>query len=297
MKKTFKRILAFIPLFIILLITGVLASKNDTNTIKVIYPSGLVINLNTNKVYINDILLENNIKISENESYYPEEKIDFTKTIVIFNKNELKGGKVLSDITYDQIINSYDDLKSEKIVKEKVEIPFKTITRSAEAYNSNRKSHIIQEGENGLKEVTYKVTYLNDEIIEKKEISYKLIKKPIDKIVEISYDIPVSRGGFNRDLNRVFKSRSTGETTLTARGGVYRFNGRKETYYSSNVLYHYKTPEWIPDEEGFYRTKDGYYVVAASDMKKGTIFNGSKGLCIVLDTGCAKGTTDYYVNW
>ena len=84
---------------------------------------------------------------------------------------------------------------------------------------------------------------------------------------------------------------------LTAQSGVNYYDGRTETYYSSNVLYHYRTGEWTVDEEGFYRTAEGYYVVAASDMEQGTVFQGSKGECIVLDSGCAAGVTDYYVQW
>lgn len=37
------------------------------------------------------------------------------------------------------------------------------------------------------------------------------------------------------------------------------------------------TPQWICDGEGFWRTGEGYYVVAASDMAYGTVFEGSKG--------------------
>ena len=84
---------------------------------------------------------------------------------------------------------------------------------------------------------------------------------------------------------------------LTAQSGVNYHDGRTETYYSSNVLYHYNTVAWTVDDEGFYRTDEGYYVVAASDMEQGTVFEGSKGECIVLDSGCADGVTDYYVNW
>lgn len=79
--------------------------------------------------------------------------------------------------------------------------------------------------------------------------------------------------------------------------GVNYHEGRTETYYSSNVLYHYRTPEWTLDSEGFWRTEEGYYVVAASDMEQGATFEGSKGTCIVLDTGCNAGVTDYYVAW
>lgn len=84
---------------------------------------------------------------------------------------------------------------------------------------------------------------------------------------------------------------------LNAFTGVNEYDGRTETYYSSNVLYHYRTNEWWLDEEGFYRTDEGYYVVAASDMEQGTTFEGSKGECKVYDCGCADGITDYYVNW
>lgn len=84
---------------------------------------------------------------------------------------------------------------------------------------------------------------------------------------------------------------------LTMQSGVNYYDGRRETYYSSNVLYHYRTGEWTVDSEGFYRDANGYYVVAASDMAQGTTFEGSKGTCIVLDSGCAGGTTDYYVAW
>lgn len=84
---------------------------------------------------------------------------------------------------------------------------------------------------------------------------------------------------------------------LTQSSGVNYHGGRRETYYSSRVLYHYRTPEWTVDSEGFYRTAEGYYVVAASDMPQGTVFQGSKGTCQVLDSGCAAGTTDYYVSW
>lgn len=84
---------------------------------------------------------------------------------------------------------------------------------------------------------------------------------------------------------------------LTAQSGVNYYDGRTETYYSSAVLWHYRTNEWTVDEEGFYRTDEGYYVVAASDMEQGTVFQGSKGECIVLDSGCAAGVTDYYVEW
>ena len=84
---------------------------------------------------------------------------------------------------------------------------------------------------------------------------------------------------------------------LTRSSGVNYFGGRKETYYSSRVLRHYRTDEWTIDAEGFYRTSDGYYVVAASDSPQGSIIETSKGAAKVLDSGCAAGVTDFYVSW
>ena len=79
--------------------------------------------------------------------------------------------------------------------------------------------------------------------------------------------------------------------------GVIEYDGRRETAYSSNTLYHYRTSEWTADEQGFYHDSEGRYVVAASDMEQGTVFQGSMGECIVLDSGCDAGVTDYYTNW
>lgn len=84
---------------------------------------------------------------------------------------------------------------------------------------------------------------------------------------------------------------------LTASGGVNYYNGRKETWYSSNVLYHYRTPEWTCGADGVYRDADGYVVVAASDLPLGSYVETSFGMARVLDTGCSPGTTDIYTAW
>lgn len=86
---------------------------------------------------------------------------------------------------------------------------------------------------------------------------------------------------------------------LTKSGGVYFYNGHKETYYSSRVLRHYRIGEWHVDSEGFWRTAEGYYVVAANsaEYSEGTLVDTSKGLAQVLDSGCSYGTIDMYVNW
>ena len=79
--------------------------------------------------------------------------------------------------------------------------------------------------------------------------------------------------------------------------GVRDYNGRTESWYSSNQLYHYRTSEWTVDDEGYYVDDQGRYVVAASDVPEGTEIETSKGTGIVLDSGCDEGVTDFYVAW
>ena len=79
--------------------------------------------------------------------------------------------------------------------------------------------------------------------------------------------------------------------------GVVEWNGTTETAYSSNVLYHYRTSEWTPDEYGFYRTDEGYYVVGSEDYEQGTLIETSRGTAIVSDCGGDPGIVDFYVNW
>ena len=70
-----------------------------------------------------------------------------------------------------------------------------------------------------------------------------------------------------------------------------------ETWYSSQALYHYRTNEWNVDDEGYYKTDDGYYVVASNDYAEGTVIQTSKGEAKVLDSGTDSGNVDFYVNW
>jgi hypothetical protein len=80
--------------------------------------------------------------------------------------------------------------------------------------------------------------------------------------------------------------------------GVINWGGWRWTYYSSRVLYHYRTPEWHTDSQGFWLNSDGYLVVASSTLAQGTIIDtpfGYQGK--VLDSGCASSTIDVYVSW
>lgn len=84
-------------------------------------------------------------------------------------------------------------------------------------------------------------------------------------------------------------------------------DGYLETYYSSNILYHANTSEWTADEEGFYKTDDGYYVVGVdiNDINPetgegyqiGDIVETGKGEAKVMDYGFGAHVHDFYTNW
>ena len=80
--------------------------------------------------------------------------------------------------------------------------------------------------------------------------------------------------------------------------GVWRDENYRYTWYSSNVLYHYRTSEWTAGADGIYRDDDGYVVVASSDLPQDTVVEGTPfGACKVYDSGCASGTLDVYTNF
>lgn len=87
------------------------------------------------------------------------------------------------------------------------------------------------------------------------------------------------------------------EGQLTKAGGVNYYNDKRETWYSSNKAYHYRTSEWTAGDDGVYRDSDGYVVIASSDMPMGSTHETSLGMAKVYDTGCDAGTVDVYVNW
>ena len=80
--------------------------------------------------------------------------------------------------------------------------------------------------------------------------------------------------------------------------GVWQDENYRYTWYSSNALYHYRTPEWTAGSDGIYRDAEGYVVVASSDHPQGTVIESTPfGAAKVYDSGCASGTLDVYTNF
>ena len=207
MKKAKKAILPIrkiIGICLILLFImgiGVAANNAKINNVKIILSNGYIMNVTTTKTKISEILEENHIILLPEESVIPNEDSELSdnNTIRISKEEESEVETAESDenqeaVSVDTILASYDSIV-EKIETVQETIPYETITKDVSNGASTKKDTVVQQGKDGLKEVTYKVKYQNDVEIEKKEISSKIIKKPVNKIVEVRNKQVTSRGG------------------------------------------------------------------------------------------------------
>jgi len=83
----------------------------------------------------------------------------------------------------EQIMSNYTTI-TEKIITEQVAIPFETITKDV-SNSEETTNRVIQQGKEGLKQITYKAKFQNDVEIERVVLSEEIIKEPVNKIVQI----------------------------------------------------------------------------------------------------------------
>lgn len=192
------RKIVFITIILIcMLIVGAKASKSDVNYVTIVFPENYETTVMTSSVKISDILSENHIIILPDEVVSPklDDVIDITKTITISKVTDEK--KVIAEevesVTTEELLGKYVTI-TDKIIVEQVEIPYETITKDVSKEGSETKDSILQNGKNGLKEIKYKVRYQDGTEIERTVISEKVIKEPVDKIIQISTKIS-SRAG------------------------------------------------------------------------------------------------------
>lgn len=171
---------------------GVMAVNTNLKDIKIVLQNGYELTVLTGKSKVSEILDENNIVLDENQKTTPEinEEVSAGAIIKIVDKsyNEVKIAKVSEEgakTTLDELLTSYAPI-TEKVVVEQVIIPYETITKNSVGTSTETTNRILQQGKDGLKEVTYKVKYQNNIEIEKIQLSEKIIKKPINKIVQVN---------------------------------------------------------------------------------------------------------------
>ena len=170
---------------------GVMAVNTQLNDVKIVLQNGYEMTALTSKTKVSDILEENNIILEDNQKTIPDldSEIAAGETIKITDKsyNEVQIAKISEDgveTSLDQLLENYAPV-TEKIVVEQVTIPYETVTKNTTNATTGTTNKVLQQGKDGLKEVTYKVKYQNDVEIEKTVISEVVITEPVDKIVQV----------------------------------------------------------------------------------------------------------------
>ena len=208
---------------IIILIFGVtvMATEIDIRSVEITMANGYKMTVVTTKTNVEEILEDNNIVVEDDE-------ITDSNKIVITNKSEqevqiAKLSESGVETSIDEILKSYSPI-IEKIVVEQETIPYETITKDASQGSEDTKNKVIQQGEDGIREITYKVKYQNEEEIEKIKLSETVVKEPVNKIVQVQRNI-TSRAG-----STVAKTANNNASTGTPTGPTRIF---KVTAYCS----------------------------------------------------------------
>lgn len=247
----------------------VLGDKVNLSTVKIQFANGSEINIFTTKNKISDILADANIVLLETETVSPnlEENLDENKKIVISNINDTikLSNEENIDITNETLKNDYGTI-TEKILTVEEEIPFETIEKnvSSDVNGVKTTNKILQKGVNGIREVTYKYKYKNSVEISKEEISSKIIKEPVNQIVQIVVQTTTSRS---------YSVRTDGGSALASK--VANLTPTQKTMNVS--AYTASTCGKSPSSPGYGVTSSGakasawYTVAAGSGYKIGTI--------------------------
>ena len=179
----------------------------------------------------------------------------------------------------------------------------KTITTKADRVVEKKLERAVQQSENAKAEKARQ-----KRIAEKKrrEAMRKLViaqakaaKAAAEK--EIAKDATGSYYNGVRLMSTKEYSKSVGH--LTRSNGSIRYNGHRETWYSTKEPGQTVTAVRIPGkhvaEDGIIRDADGYVCVAANQryLRIYSTLMTSVGPAKVYDTGCSYGTIDIYTTW
>ena len=172
---------------------AVRAFNSELNNVKIVLANNYELNVITTKTKISEILEENHIVILPEETVYPnkDSEIGENNTIIITkieNSEDLITELAASEdtITLEQVLGNYTQITEKIEVVEEV-IPYETITKTSSTVSSkDRTNQVLQQGRDGLKEVTYKVKYQNDIEISRTVIKERIIRKVVNKIVQVT---------------------------------------------------------------------------------------------------------------
>ncbi len=170
---------------------GVMAVNTKLNDVKIVLQNGYEMTVLTSKTKVSEILEENNIILEENQKTTPDLETDIVagESIKITDKSyqEVQIAKISEEgveTSLNQLLQNYAPI-TEKILVEQVTIAYETITKNATETSENTTNKVLQQGQDGIKEVTYKVKYQNDIEIERILLSEVVVKEPVNKIVQV----------------------------------------------------------------------------------------------------------------
>ena len=196
-----RKIIGICLILLFVMGVGVMASNAKLYNVKIILSNGYIMNVTTSKTKVSEILDENHIILLPEESVIPNEDSELSdnKTIKISKDEQqtvevAENAETSENVTVETLLKTYDSIV-EKLETVQVTIPYETITKDVSNNDSNKRETVVQKGKDGLKEVTYKVKYQNDKEIERIEISSKVIKKAVNKVIEIRTKQITSRSG------------------------------------------------------------------------------------------------------
>lgn len=265
-----KKILCISLIFFLFLAgIGVVAANAELNQVKIILANGYEMDVVTTRTVVGEILDENHIILLPEEKVVPgmDEELTDNQTIRILKKDQevtKLAEENTEELNVDRLLENYAPIV-EKIVTEQVVIPYETITKDVSGSSDTKQDKVVQQGQNGLKEITYKTKIQNDIEIEKIEISSVVIKEPVNKIVEVRNKTVTSRGNVARG--------AANASSLAA-----SVAGIEPTVKTLNAsAYTASTCGKSPSSPGYGRTASGamakswYTVAAGKGYKMGTV--------------------------
>ena len=188
-----KKVISISIILLFLMGIGVMAASSKLNNVKIILSDGYEMDVLTSKTNISEILDENHIMLLPTEKVIPslDEDISDNNTIrIVLSSENIGSTEVISEeLTMEKILENYESV-TEKIVKEQVKIAYEIETKDYSSGSGEKVEKIVKNGVDGIKEITYKVKYLNGEETERIQISEETVKNPVNCVKEIK-DKPV----------------------------------------------------------------------------------------------------------
>ncbi|MCI8443692.1 MAG: hypothetical protein HFJ37_00680 [Clostridia bacterium] len=269
---------------------GVMAVNTNLKDVKIILQNGYEMTALTAKATVSEILEENNIVLEENQKTIPDQnaQIEAGQKIQITDKSyhEVQIAKMSEEgveTSLEQLLQNYAPI-TEKIVVEQVSIPYETVTKNTTGAEANTSNKVLQEGKDGLKEVTYKIKYQNEVEIEKTMLSEVVVKQPVNKIVQVQ-----------KKSTSTSRAATTSRTASTSTTTVINGETYKVTAYCSCSKCCGKTTGRTASGA---RATAGVTVAAPSKFAFGTKLNVGGHIYTVQDRGGAinGNRIDVYVN-